>query len=100
MSDRSLNSLTLRKKFIEVEKTARELADHLERGCIPRAHEVRRLAQRASQPDQQDEIKDVTIRSSAERLIQIDDYTRELCQKAEALLAGIEADVQAIFEHG
>lgn len=100
MADPSLDRLTLRKKFIEAEKTARELADHLERGCIPKAHEVRRLAQRANQPDQQDEIRDVTIRSSSERLIQIDDYTRELCQRAELLLAGIEADVQSIFENG
>ena len=100
MSNRPLESLTLREKFIEAEKVARELADHLERGFIPKAHEVRRLAQRANQPDQQDEVKDVTIRSSAKRLIQSDDYTRQLCRRAEQLLSGIDTEVQSIFEHG
>jgi hypothetical protein len=100
MSDRPLDSLTLREKFIEAEKITRELIDHLERGFIPKAHELRRLARRANEPDHQDEIKDVTIRSSSNALLQSDDYTRQLGQRAGELMLAIEQEVRLIFEQG
>lgn len=100
MDDRPLESLTLREKLIEAEKLSRELIDHLERGFIPKAHELRRLARRANEPEHQDEVKDVTVRSTVDQVLQSDDYTRQLCQRAGQLLAGIDRDVSGIFEHG
>lgn len=100
MSERPLESLTLREKLIEAEKLLREVTDHLERGFIPKAHELRRLARRANDPENQDEIKDVTIRSATDELLRSDDYSRQLCQRSERLLAAIEQEVQVISEHG
>ena len=100
MSERPLENLTLREKLIEAERLLRELTDHLERGFIPKAHETRRLARRANEPENQDDIKDVTIRSSADVLLRSDDYSRQLCERNIRLLAAIEQDVQAIFEQG
>jgi len=100
MSERSLDNLTLREKLIEAERLMRELSDHLERGFVPKAHETRRLARRANEPENQDEIKDVTIRSSADNLLRSDDYSRQLCERNLRLLAAIEQDVQAIFDKG
>lgn len=100
MSERPLENLTLREKLIEAERLLRELTDHLERGFIPKAHETRRLARRANEPENQDDIKDVTIRSSSDELLRSDAYSRQLCERNIKLLAAIEQDVQAIFEQG
>lgn len=100
MSDRPLDNLTLREKLIEAERLLRELTDHLERGFIPKAHLTRRTARRANEPDNQDEVKDVTIRSSSQELIRSDDYSRQLCERNIRMLAAIEQDVKAIFEMG
>jgi hypothetical protein len=98
MSERPLDNLTLREKLIEAERLMRELSDHLERGFIPKAHEIRRLARRANEPENQDEVKDVTIRSSSDELLRSDDYSRQLCERNIRMLAAIEQDVKAIFE--
>jgi hypothetical protein len=98
VSDRPLESLTLREKLIETEKLSRELMDHLERGFIPRIHDLRRLARRGNEPDHQDEVQDITIRNSVDRILQSDDYTHQLCGKARQLLAAIDMEVNTIFE--
>lgn len=100
MSERSPDNLTLREKLIEAERLLRELTDHLERGFIPKAHLARRTARRANEPENQDEVKDVTIRSSATELLRYDDYSRRLCERNRRFLAAIERDVEAIFEQG
>jgi hypothetical protein len=100
MSERLLDNLTLREKFIEAEKITRELIDHLERGFIPKAHELRRLARRANEPDHQEEIKDVTIRSNTDGLLKSDAYTRQLRDRTGQLLLAIEQEVRTIFEQG
>ncbi len=100
MAERPPESLTLREKFIEAEKLTRELSDHLERGFIPKAHKMRQMARRANQPDHQDEVRDVTIRSSVDQLLQNEDYARQLCERARGLLAAISKDVTEIFDHG
>ena len=100
MSERPLESLTLREKLIEAEKLTRELTDHLERGFIPKSHELRRTARRGNEPDHQDEIKDVTIRSLVNGVLHSDDYTRQLCERERNLLAAIDREVSTIFEEG
>ena len=92
--------MTLREKFIEAEKSMRELADHLERGFIPKAHKLRQMARRANHPDHQEEVRDVTIRSTVEQLLQNEEYARNLSHRERGLLAAISKDVTAIFDHG
>lgn len=100
MSDRPIESLTLREKLIDAEKLTRELVDHLERGFIPKAHQLRRTARRATSPEHQDEIKDLTVRNSVDQVLKSDDYTRYLCERAVTLLNSIDTDVQTVFEQG
>lgn len=100
MADRPVESLTLREKLIDAEKLTRELVEHLERGFIPKVHQLRRTARRATNPDHQGEIKDLTIRNSVDQVLRSDDYTRRLSDRAVTLLNAIDTDVQTIFEQG
>ena len=100
MADRPIESLTLREKLIDAEKLTRELVDHLERGFIPKAHQLRRTARHATSPEHQDEIKDLTVRNSVDQVLKSDDYTRHLCERAVTLLNAIDTDVQTVFEQG
>lgn len=100
MADRPVESLTLREKLIDAEKLARELVEHLERGFIPKVHQLRRTSRRATNPDHQGEIRDLTIRNSVDQVLKSDDYTRQLADRATTLLNAIDTDVQTIFEQG
>lgn len=100
MADRPVESLTLREKLIDAEKLTRELVEHLERGFIPKVHQLRRTARRATSPEHQAEITDRTIRSSVDQVLKSDDYTRQLSERAVSLLNAIDTDVQTIFEQG
>ena len=100
MAERPVESLTLREKLIDAEKLSRELVDHLERGFIPKVHQLRRTARRAANPEHQSEIRDLTIRNSVDQVLKSDDYTRQLCDRAAALLNSIDTDVRTIFEQG
>jgi hypothetical protein len=98
VSERALEGLTLREKLIEAEKVTRELIDHLERGFLPKVHQLRRLARRGNEPEHQEEITDVSIRSTVDQVLHTDDYTRQLSTRARNLLAAIDKDVTTIFE--
>lgn len=100
MAERQIESLTLREKFIEAEKLTRELIDHLDRGFIPKVHQLRRTARRGTNPEHLDEIKDLTVRESVKQVLDSDDYTRQLCDRAGQLLTAIDKDVNTIFEQG
>ena len=100
MGGRPVESLTLREKLIDSEKLTRELVEHLERGFIPKVHQLRRTARRATNPEHQGEVTDRTIRSSVDQVLKSDDYTRQLCDRAVTLLNAIDTDVQTIFEQG
>ncbi|MEW4530225.1 hypothetical protein [Maioricimonas sp. JC845] len=97
MPERSLTSLTLREKFNDVERLARELIQHLEHGYIPKAHELRRTARHGCDPEHHDEVTDATIRNLVERVLVSDDYTRELCTRAQRYLEAVDHEVADIL---
>lgn len=97
MPERSLTSLTLREKFNDVERLARELMQHLEHGFIPKAQELRRTAQRGCVPEHQDAVTDATIRNLVEQVLASDDYTRELCSRAQRYLEAVDHEVAEIL---
>ncbi len=78
MSDESLANLTLRDKLKETENLSRQLIDHLERGFIPKAHQLRRMARHGTQPDEKETISDGSIRAGVLDVLQSDDYARQL----------------------
>ncbi len=97
MSDESLAHLTLRDKLKEAENVTRQLIDHLERGYLPKAHQLRRLSRQGLQADQRESISDSSIREAVLDILQSDEYARQLCEKTDTFLKSITADVDATF---
>ncbi len=93
----SLDNLPLREKLKDVEKLTRELSDHLARGFIPKAQNLRRLARKASSPEQRDTVSDAALRESVAAVLKSDEYARELALKTRNYLRSIQSDVDAMF---
>ncbi len=93
----SLDNLPLREKLKDVEKLTRELSDHLGRGFIPKAQNLRRLSRKASSPELRDSVSDAAIRESVAGVLKSDEYARELAQKTRNYLRSIQSDVEAMF---
>ncbi len=90
---RSPSELTLREKLSEAEKMTRELIHHVEKGFIPKAHDLRRLTRQTSDPNAE-EVTDLTVRAVADQTVQSDQYTRKLCEQLNAMLRCIQDDVE------
>ena len=90
-------SKTLRNKLNEAERLTRELIHHVEHGFIPKARELRRTARHGNKPTEQDQITDTTIRSSVEKVVKSDDFTRKLCQELSDYLQSIDKDMDRII---
>jgi hypothetical protein len=82
MAASSIDNLTLREKLRNVEKLTRELTDHLEKGFIPKARSLRRLARRGTDPEQRETVSDVAVREAVSTVVKSDQYTRE-CSMSE-----------------
>ena len=99
MAGGSLDHIPLREKLKDVEKLARELSDHFGRGFIPKAQSLRRLARKASNPEQRDSVSDLAVREAVESVLKSDEYARELCQKTRNYLRSIQSDVDGMFNN-
>lgn len=98
----SLDNMTLREKLSEADKLARELIHHLEHGFIPKVHSLRRTARSGmGQSEHADEeVTDVTIRSTVEGVLQSDDFTRNVSDQLTQLLTAIDRDVHKVLDIG
>jgi hypothetical protein len=90
---RSPSQLTLREKLSEAERLTRELMDHVEKGFIPRAHELRRVTRQGGDSE---EIADLTVRSTAEKFLESDQFARNLCGQLQEVLGLIQADIEKL----
>jgi len=88
----SPNGMTLRQKLMEADKLTRELMDHLERGFIPKAHALRRVTRHGSEVENES-ITDLTVRSTADLVLDSAAFTQELALGLEGFLTAIDADV-------
>lgn len=93
----SMDNLTLREKLRNVEKLTRELTDHLEKGFIPKAHSLRRLARRGSDPEHRESVSDVAVREAVSTLLKSDAYARDLSEKTRKYLRSIQSDIDGMF---
>ncbi|MBX3443863.1 MAG: hypothetical protein KF774_15760 [Planctomyces sp.] len=91
----SPHGMTLRQKLIEADKLARELMDHLERGFAPRIHGLRRITRQGSEGEHED-VTDVTVRSTVDRVLESDDFSHGLCVALGQFLQSIEAETRDI----
>ncbi|MCA9118039.1 MAG: hypothetical protein KDA79_23365 [Planctomycetaceae bacterium] len=90
MSNRPAAELTLRELFLEAERTSRELVDHIERNLLPRNQELRSLAA----PARMEEVRDVTIRTSAASLLESSRFSDKLSRRLTELSRAIDEQVQ------
>lgn len=97
MSAAAIDRLTLREKLRNVEKLSRELADHLERGFIPKAHSLRRLARNGNEPETRESVSDIAIREAVSTVVSSDNYTQNLTNETKRYLRSIQADINAMF---
>lgn len=95
MATRTPDDLSLREKLIDAERLTRELIHHLEHGFIPKAHLLRRTARQGNEAGH-DEITDMTVRSTVERVIEADDFSRGLNHQLSAFLTSIHRDVRRL----
>jgi hypothetical protein len=91
----SLNGMTLRQKLIEADKLSRELLDHLERGFVPRIHNLRRVTRQGSDADQED-VTDLTVRSCVAQVLESDDFAFRLSEALKQFLSAIDAETRQL----
>ena len=97
----SLDNMSLRDMCKEAERLTRELIDHLEKNMIPRTRELQSLVQ----PDSPFEsggsggtaVKDVTVRNQTSALIESQEFSSQLYEKARLYLEAIDRDVSRMM---
>ncbi|MCA9046864.1 MAG: hypothetical protein KDA69_21215 [Planctomycetaceae bacterium] len=92
---RSPQQLTLREKLSEAEKLTRELMHHVEHGFIPKSHDLRRVTRQTSDPNAE-EVSDLTVRNTAAKTLESDQYTRKLCEQLNSMLRYIQDDIERL----
>jgi hypothetical protein len=98
MSMQLLEAMPLRDRVREAEQLVRELADHLERGFLPKIHEVRRLT-RHTGLDAAETTKDSTIRSTVDAALSSHEYSLELVRKLDRFLMSIDREFQHLVSN-
>ncbi|MCA9078899.1 MAG: hypothetical protein KDA58_00010 [Planctomycetaceae bacterium] len=90
------DQMTLREKLSEAERLTRELIHHVEHGFIPKAHQLRRITRYKSGDDEHSDITDHTVRSTAEKVLESDQFTRQVCEQLNGVLKSVQADVERL----
>jgi hypothetical protein len=88
----SPNGMTLRQKLMEADRLTRELMDHLERGFVPKVHNLRRVTRHGSEVDNET-VTDLTVRSTADLVLDSASFTAELAKGLEQFLTSIDAEI-------
>ena len=94
MATRTPQQLTLREKLSEAERLTRELIHHVEHGFIPKTQLLRRTTRQGGTAADAGEITDLTVRSTAEKVLESDQFTRQVCDQLNSVLGAIRDDVE------
>ena len=89
----SPNGMTLRQKLTEADKLTRELMDHLERGFIPKVHNLRRVTRHGSEVENE-AITDLTVRSTADLVMDSATFATDVARGLEQFLSSIHAELK------
>jgi hypothetical protein len=92
-------SMTLREKFTEGERIARELVQHLEQGFIPKAHNVRKMTKPQMEAGE-DEVRDITLRNAVGDVLASEEFAHPLIHRLRQFVTLIEQDVERIVREG
>jgi hypothetical protein len=103
MARQNLEDLTLRDKFKEANRVAREFTEHVEQGFLPRCKQLGRPIRPKHEHAKDYEIdpdagvEDSTVRSEVARVLESESYTDELFQKVRAYLESIDQEIDHII---
>lgn len=97
---RSLNEMTLREKCRDASRLVKELADHLERGFLPKVHTLYKLSRPHSAQFDATSVRDVTIRTQAAAVLEADLYSTKLDEEVRQLFAAIGTEVDHLVNTG
>ncbi len=93
----TLGTKTLRENLSSADLLTRELIHHLESGFIPMAHGLRRTARLANDPGENEDITDLTIRSTVDKVLASDAFTQDVAAKLRNVLTSIYSDLERIL---
>lgn len=103
MPKQNLEDLTLREKFKEANRVAREFTEHVEQGFLPRCKQLGRLVRpkyessKDYEIDEAANVEDVTIRNEVARVLESENYADELFQVIRAYLESIDQEIDHIL---
>lgn len=101
MVERTLQQMTLREMLIEAERLTRELAEHLDQSFIPKCHELSRLVRPINgEPPDVRALEDVTVRTQAARILEIETFTDAIFEKLSDYCRAIDHAVARITSEG
>jgi hypothetical protein len=66
------------------------LADHLDKGALPKLADIDRLLRVSSDPARRDEMSDATVRGQNSRILSADEFAGSLCQQLDDYLQAID----------
>ena len=98
MAERSLDQLPLRELFTTAERLSRELADHLDKGVMPKISDFERLVRASHDAARRDEVSDATVRGQAAKILSADEFTGTLCRQLSDYLQAIDTAVTNTLE--
>ena len=88
------NKLPLRERLTIAERLTRELAEHVEQGFLPKIENLRRVTRQKESVAS--EVTDKTVRDTAARVRQSEEFTAELCAKIQDCVDSIVSEVDAM----
>ncbi len=103
MAKQNLEDLTLRDKFKEASRVAREFTEHVEQGFLPRCKQLGRLVRprfessKDYELDEEAGVEDITVRNEVARVLESENYTNELFQMVRTYLESIDQEIDHIL---
>ena len=96
VDERGIEQLTLRVKFTDAERLARELLEHLEQGFSPKVHQAYQLVRPTPSGLPAANVEDITVRHHVLGLLESEQFADQLYRSLEMYFASIDGSVSHI----
>ncbi len=98
MAERRPENLTLRELFVNSDRFARDLIEHLEQGFIPKTDTLINLVRPTQDGTPAANVKDITIRNQVASLLESENFTEQLSSKLKKYFDIIENSTSKIID--
>ena len=88
------SKLPLRERLTIAERLTRELSEHVEQGFVPKIETLRKVTRQKESVAA--EVTDKTVRDTAAKVRQSEEFTAELCGKIQECIDSILIEVDAM----